>query len=141
MKIMLDTNVLISAFVFHGKTGELFRELLLSQHELYVSEFVDKEFYDKLRQKWPEKADIVYRSYHSLNIRFCKSTKQAYGISLRDPKDIPVLNDALAYGVDVLLSGDKDFSDANIKKPIIINPTLFYEFLKRENPNSDNGTM
>ena len=48
MKIMLDTNVLISAFVFGGKAGELLQELFKSKHYIYVSEYVDKEFKDKL---------------------------------------------------------------------------------------------
>lgn len=38
MKIMLDTNVLISAFVFGGKAGKLMMQLIDSEHELYVSE-------------------------------------------------------------------------------------------------------
>ena len=41
MKIMLDTNVLISAFIFGGKTGELFNLLFDSEHELYVYKYVD----------------------------------------------------------------------------------------------------
>lgn len=43
MKIMLDTNVLISAFVFGGNAGKLMQKLILSDHELYVSDYVDQE--------------------------------------------------------------------------------------------------
>lgn len=43
MKIMLDTNVLISAFVFGGRAGKLLHRLLESEHVLYVSDYVDKE--------------------------------------------------------------------------------------------------
>ena len=38
MRIMLDTNVLISALVFGGKTGRLLNMLFGLEHELYVSE-------------------------------------------------------------------------------------------------------
>ena len=48
MKIMLDTNVLISAFVFGRKTGKLIAKLFHSEHELFVSEYIDREFKDKL---------------------------------------------------------------------------------------------
>ncbi len=34
MKILLDTNVLISAFVFGGTAGRLLKELLGSEHKL-----------------------------------------------------------------------------------------------------------
>lgn len=36
MKIMLDTNVLISAFVFGGKAGKLMNILLESEHDQAV---------------------------------------------------------------------------------------------------------
>ncbi len=51
MKIMLDTNVLISALVFGGRTGRLLNMLFESEHELYVSEYIDQEFKEKL-MKW-----------------------------------------------------------------------------------------
>ena len=51
MKIMLDTNVLISALVFGGKTGRLLNMLFGLEHELYVSEYIDQEFKEKL-MKW-----------------------------------------------------------------------------------------
>ena len=64
MKIMLDTNVLISAFVFGGRAGRLLGKLFESEHELYVSKYVDEEFKAKLEMKWPEKASKVYELYH-----------------------------------------------------------------------------
>ena len=51
MKIMLDTNVLISALVFGERTGRLLNMLFESEHELYVSEYIDQEFKEKL-MKW-----------------------------------------------------------------------------------------
>ena len=64
MKIMLDTNVLISSIVFGGQTRALFKWLLQSDHELYVSEFIDSEFKSKLMQKWPSKAKDAYQLFH-----------------------------------------------------------------------------
>ena len=31
-----------------------------SEHELYVSEYVDKEFKEKLDIKWPDKSQRIY---------------------------------------------------------------------------------
>ena len=50
MKILLDTNVLISAFVFGGKAGQLLEKLFDSDFELLVSDYVDEEFHDKLNE-------------------------------------------------------------------------------------------
>lgn len=51
MKIMLDTNVLISALIFGGKTGKLLDKLMQSEHELLVTDYVNQEFKDKLHIK------------------------------------------------------------------------------------------
>ena len=43
MKIMIDTNILISSIVFKGKVYNLVKYLLESEHEIYVSEYVEQE--------------------------------------------------------------------------------------------------
>ncbi|MBR0316767.1 MAG: hypothetical protein IJQ99_07870 [Synergistaceae bacterium] len=50
MKIMLDTNVIISALIFGGKTQKLLKFLLASEHEILISEYVNQEFYDKIKE-------------------------------------------------------------------------------------------
>ncbi len=100
MKILLDTNVLISAFVFGGKAGKLMNLLFGSQHEMLVSEYVDREFREKLAVKWPEKAERVYQIYRQMDFCFCESADKLSG-TLRDKKDIPVLSDGLYHGVDL----------------------------------------
>lgn len=62
-------------------------ELLLSEHTLYVSDYVDKEFKAKLEQKWPLKSDKIYSLYRTLSFRFCESTSCILG-TLRDEKEI-----------------------------------------------------
>ena len=101
MKFLLDTNVLISAFVFRGVTSKVLLRLLDMKAEIYVSEYVDKEFRDKLFEKWKDKAEQVYGLYRQLDFKFCRSTNQKLG-DLRDPKDIPILSDAIFNEVDVL---------------------------------------
>ncbi len=128
MKIMLDTNVLISAFVFGGKTGRLLLKLLDSNHKLYVSEYVDSELKAKLELKWPDKAERVYNLYHEMDFCFCTSVHERLGV-LRDEKDIPVLSDALYHEVDMILTGDRDFLEANLEKPLIFSPAMLDEFL------------
>lgn len=132
MKIMLDTNVLISAFVFGGQTGRLLNMLFDSDHELYVSDYIDLEFKAKLEDKWPQMADKVYCLYHQLDIIFCRSAKELSG-QLRDVKDIPVLSDALYHNIDVILTGDKDFLEAELKHPLVYSPAMMLEYLELSN--------
>ena len=129
MKIMLDTNVLISAFIFGGKAGRLLNILLQSDHELYISEYIDREFKDKLMEKWPDKAEKIYEKYRQLDICFCESTNEMLG-DLRDKKDIPILNDALYHHVDLILSGDKDFLEADLTRPLVFSPAMMLEYLQ-----------
>ena len=131
MKVMLDTNVLISAFVFGGKVREVLIKLFETNCAIYVSEYVDKEFKHILQEKWGTRADKIYSLYRSLDFIFCSSTVETLGY-LRDEKDIPVLSDAIYHGVDILLTGDKDFLDANIATPKIISPSeLLENFLRK----------
>ena len=128
MRVMLDTNILISALVFGGKTRVLLEHLLVSEYEIFISEYVYKEFCDKLRLKWPDKADMLISIFSKMNFNFCKSSEQMLG-KVRDKKDIPVLSDAIFNQVDVLLTGDKDFLESDITHPLIFSPSMLAEFL------------
>lgn len=131
MKILLDTNVLISALVFGGKAGKLLNILFSSEYELYVSEYIDQEFKAKLEMKWPSKAQTVYSLYRQLDFHFCESTSECLG-KLRDEKDIPVLSDALYHGIDIILTGDKDFLESKLNKPLIYSPTMMLDYLEQK---------
>ncbi len=113
------------------KTGALLSELIESDHKLYVSEYVDQEFKEKLEMKWPDKAQRVYMLFHKMSFCFCESTNQELG-QLRDIKDVPVLSDALYHGVDLILTGDKDFLDAGLKNPLVYSPAMLYDYLHRD---------
>lgn len=86
MKIMLDTNVLISAFVFGGKVRETLIKLFETNCEIYVSEYVDDEFKRILYEKWTARAEKIYALYRSMDFVFCSSTSEILG-HLRDEKD------------------------------------------------------
>ena len=131
MRIMLDTNVLISAFVFGGKVRETLIKLFETNCEIYVSEYVDDEFKRILEDNWAARAEKIYALYRSMDFVFCSSTSEILG-HLRDEKDIPVLSDAIYHGADILLTGDKDFLDSNIKIPKIVSPSeLLEKFLRK----------
>ena len=131
MKIMLDTNVLISAMVFGGKARTVLLALISTDNKIYVSDYVAKEFSEKVQQKWPNKADRLLVLFYSLPVCFCESSQIIQG-ELRDEKDIPVLSDALYHKVDIILTGDKDFLEAELEKPLIYSINMLEEFLTRE---------
>ena len=131
MKIMLDTNVIISALIFGGRTKRLLSFLLQSKHKIFISEYVDKELREKLEEKWPDVSFEVYAFYRSMSFIFCESSPTTENsIKLRDAKDIPVLCDALYNDIDILLTGDKDFLDVEVSKPFICSPSMLSDFLR-----------
>lgn len=128
MKIMLDTNVLISALVFGGTPKHLIGKLLLMGHDIYISDYVESEFMDKIHVKWPQKEEDLRKVYKKMNFMHCPSTNEKLG-DVRDKKDIPVLSDAIFNNIDILLTGDKDFLESDIKHPIIFSPKMLMEYL------------
>lgn len=44
---------------------------------------------------------------------------------IRDVKDRPILRAAIYANVDILLTGDKDFLESDVKSPRIMNPSDF----------------
>lgn len=54
---------------------------------------------------------------------------------IRDEMDYPVLYSAIVEDVDILITGDKDFSDIDIEKPEILTPNEFVGKYVRTNVN------
>jgi predicted nucleic acid-binding protein len=49
--------------------------------------------------------------------------------------DYPVLYSAIVEDVDILITGDKDFSDVDVEKPEILTPQKFLEKYVRTDVN------
>ena len=46
---------------------------------------------------------------------------------IRDEKDYPVLYTAMTNGIDVLVTGDKDFAGIDVDYPVILTPAQYIE--------------
>lgn len=132
MKILIDTNILISAFVFYGQIGKLLDSMLDNDEiEIYVTEYVDAEFRRVVNETFSKKSEKALEKYKKANFKIYPSTQKILG-KVRDKKDIPVLSDAIYYGADILLTGDKDFFETEIDMPIIISPAVLAEYLQQK---------
>ena len=56
MRIMLDTNILISAFVFRSKIMDEVIEIILTEHKLILSSFVVDELKRVISKKFENKS-------------------------------------------------------------------------------------
>jgi putative PIN family toxin of toxin-antitoxin system len=129
MRVLLDTNVLIAAFITHGTCSDLF-EHCIRQHEIVTSKFILGELEGHLRKKFKFPEADVREVMDILNgagrIVDPVSLKKAV---CRDPDDDMVLATALSGNVDCIVSGDKDLTVLKIFENIpILKPAEFSAF-------------
>ena len=124
---MLDTNVLISMILFPGKNFNRMLEYITREHTLVLSSFVVEELFAVTDRKFPAKKDAIDRFLSGLSYELAYTPRRMQKglFSIRDDKDYPVLYTAVIENVDILITGDKDFSEIDIEKPEILTPSEF----------------
>ena len=129
MRVMLDTNVLISAFVFDSFRMNKVIENIIYENKLILSSYVVDELKLVVEKKFVGKKEILDEFLTALPFELVytpdKIDKKLFEI--RDESDYPVLYSAILEDVDILITGDKDFFDVEIEKPEILTPVQYYE--------------
>lgn len=114
MRIVVDTNVIVSAFLWGGTPRRLLDAIKEQQLELFTSRALIAELEDVLaREKF---AAQLSRTRFTSAFLIARYTQLATLIApaevavpeLRDPKDIHVLACALATRAEAIVSGDAD---------------------------------
>lgn len=130
MRIMLDTNVLISLFLFSGmKLEDMFIKVCL-QHTLVLSSSIIAELYDVVERKFPGKTEYLDNFLYKISYELVLTPEYNPDHNLftfRDNQDDVVLFSAITANVDVFITGDKDFLNVDIEKPEILTPAAFME--------------
>ena len=126
---MVDTNVLVSVLVFSGKKMNQMMECIFVEHQLVLSSYVVEELKDVIRKKFSDKIGIVDTLLSEMNYEYVYTPEilDETLFKIRDMKDYPVLYTAVLEDVDVFITGDKDFGDVGIEKPMILTPGEFWE--------------
>lgn len=132
MKIMIDTNIVISAVLFpNGKAAQAFYKALLPPYEPLLCDYVIDELHRKFREKFPERQmELEAFLFHALmSIRTVQTPEEELAVEkeIRDPKDRPIIRAALNAHADLFLTGDKDFLESAVTDPRIISVASFLE--------------
>jgi len=134
MRILCDTNVLISGILFPDSVpGKVLRHIA-ERERLVLATYVIEELYRVFQAKFPDKTKHLDRYLERREFELFVTPhdlRQVVMPPIRDAKDEPVLASAILAGVDVLVTGDNDFANIEIDKLIILTPAAFYELLKR----------
>lgn len=127
MIIVLDTNVLVSAFAARGLCADLLRDVL-AHHKLVISDQILDELNEKLTKKLRVPNSIV-ESIRTLLIphRLESDLLPELTVEIRDPDDIAIVAFTMAIGADLLITGDRDLLDVADLLPVrVISPRQFY---------------
>ena len=108
MRLVLDTNILIAAFISHGSCAELL-EHTATRHEVYTARILLQEFERILTTKCRITRRDAVGARRLLADRFTVVTPVALGAPVcRDSDDDRVIGTALAGRCAYIVSGDRD---------------------------------
>lgn len=127
MRVMLDTNILISAFIFKSKNIFTLIEKLSRNHKVVISSYCIDELKEVVRKKFKVDISKVDEFLESFPFEKVNSPQKVdYKLfEIRDEDDYIILHTAIIENVDIFITGDKDFENIKISKPKIMTITEF----------------
>jgi len=133
MKVILDTNVLISAFVFKGFAAKVF-DYCATQATIILSPWIVEELTDKLLNKF-ELEQVLVAEVRLLLLEkgtIVTPTNEIPQIC-RDIDDNNILQIAEFVKADFIITGDKDLLELKFHNTIpILNPRTFFDQIEAD---------
>ena len=129
---MIDTNILISSALSDKGTPykAYLKAVTYPNHAIICEQNVD-ELYRVFRKKFPTKVQLLDRflataiiSLDVVKVPINEDNMEQY---IRDVADRPILRTAIHENVDILLTGDKDFLEANVSVLKILTASQFLQ--------------
>lgn len=140
MRVMLDTNILVSMIIF---PSQMFLEMLATitkYHKLVLSSYVLNELSDVVMRKFPKRNEAFKKFLAAIPYEIFV-TPQDMDMDLfeiRDTMDYPVLYSAIVAKADVLITGDKDILTVeHIDRPEILTAR---NFVAKFSEDAENGS-
>jgi uncharacterized protein len=126
MRIVIDTNVLISSFIGRGTSHKVL-EHCVRNHNAVTSQFILDELREKLTGKFKYTSEVADEGIALLKSRMKVVTPVALSAPIcRDADDDNVLATAVAGQCELIITGDKDLLVLEQMNDIkIVNPATF----------------
>lgn len=129
MKIMLDTNILVSAFVFKSKKMNELIYILSKEHKIVICSYTIEELKKLVKTKFKvsqKELDEFLKDF-PFDLVYSPTSVENKLFDIRDKYDYIILHTAIIEDVDIFITGDKDFDDVEIDKPEIMNTSEFLD--------------
>jgi putative PIN family toxin of toxin-antitoxin system len=129
MRVMVDTNVLVSAILLDSKGLWHMFDVIFTEHTLVISSYVIDELIDVAERKFPDRLPVIDKSLERMPYELVYTPqKMEEGLfEIRDPDDYPILYTAIKENVDVLISNDNDLLAVDIESPEILTSAEFLD--------------
>lgn len=130
MRVLIDTNILISAALNRSSTPyyAFIKAVSHPNHGLVCEQNID-EMRRIFNRKFPQKITALetFLSLALLTLEVVPTPieKHVSEEKIRDANDRPILRAAINAKADILLTGDKDFLDSGIQNPQIMTAAEF----------------
>ena len=130
MRVLIDTNVLISAALYPNSTPyhACVKAATYPNRGLICEQNVDemKRIFNK---KFPNRIAALDRflsvALLTLELVPVPVDETLSEAKIRDAKDRPILRAAINADADILLTGDKDFLESGLERPKAMTPAEF----------------
>jgi len=130
MRIMIDTNVLISAILFPNSYPSQALQKVIEKENLVLCPHIIDELHIIFQRKFTDKIKNLERFLSKLSYELVYTPltidEDRYP-QIRDRADLPILVSAILAELDIIITGDKDFLSLEIDKPIILTPREFVD--------------
>jgi len=130
-RVVLDTNILISGYLFGGKPREIFKYIIRSKIKAITSPVILSELSDILRKKFKVLPHDIYRLEEEIKDLFDIVYPSQILNIVRDEADNRIIEAADEAKAEFLISGDKDLlSLKKYKKTSIISANEFIQVMR-----------
>ena len=108
-KVVLDTNVLVSAVIGHGKPEQLLQRGIDKEFTIVTSDQIVRELVTVLRRPKLKTSDDEIRRVVVGLLGACEVVEvvSRFNVVKNDPSDNAILNTATDAGADMIVTGDK----------------------------------
>jgi putative PIN family toxin of toxin-antitoxin system len=126
MRVMADTNIIISTLLFPASLPAKILLHIADKHELVLCDHIVMEIRDVIARKRQDLLADIDVLLAQLSYEMVIAPKDPSKL-ISDPKDQPILNAAIMSGVDVIVSGDKHFLKLDMERPKTMSVADFWQ--------------